>query len=290
MTIVPANLAGSSDPPAFYDAISDYRRYLGNDLWVDPLAYNIPMLNEFGHFSSPVTFAMARVFFGKEGDGFERATFVLSHFDLRMARLMGVRLVATDASALSDGALLYEAKAGNRDVRIFRLDHVNLGQYSPTRFRLVRSASDAIAVMKSQDFDPSAEAVVESSISPELRPASSALVMVDRGPALVVRATSPAHSLLVLPFEYSRCLSMTITAGHAQLIPVNLQQTGLLFDGELEARIVYRFGLLQHSHCRSEDQQRADDLNLKEALLRYQRATIIRERPKLGATRHEPRD
>src|SRR4029078_4943274 len=89
MTIVPAHLAGSSDPPAFYDAISDYRRYLGNDLWVDPLAYNIPMLNEFGHFSSPVTFAMARVFFGKEGDGFERATFVLSHFDLRMARLMG---------------------------------------------------------------------------------------------------------------------------------------------------------------------------------------------------------
>jgi hypothetical protein len=74
---------------------------------------------------------------------------------------------------------------------------------------------------------------------------------------------------------------MDVTGGHGQLLPTNLQQIGLLFDGEIDARITYRFGLFHNSQCRIEDQRRADDLQLKEALVLYRRAQVIRERPML---------
>lgn len=92
---------------------------------------------------------------------------------------------------------------------------------------------------------------------------------------------SPGRSLLVLPFEYSHCLKITAAGGRAQLMPVNLQQTGLLFENSVEAEIIYRFGLFQESRCRGEDIRRADDLQLKEALIRNNRATLLNKRPSL---------
>lgn len=71
MTLVPGTLHGPATPPMFYDILNEYRRYLGNDVWVDPLASNIPVLNEFGHFSTPLTFTFDRIFFGKEDDTFD---------------------------------------------------------------------------------------------------------------------------------------------------------------------------------------------------------------------------
>jgi hypothetical protein len=281
MTLVPGTLEGPATPPMFYDIVGEYRRYLGNDLWVDPLAFNIPMLNEFSHFSSPLSFVFLRTFFGNEGDAFDRNTVVFTRFDLRIARLAGVKMVATDASTIAGGTIVYETKARDTDLRIFRIDDVNLGQYSPRRPRYARTAADAIASIKAVDFDPKLDVVVESDMVGNLVAATSAVLSVDRGPALVVRAASRNRSLLVLPFEYSHCLEMAVAGGRGQLLPVNLQQIGLLFEGEVEARITYRFGLFQNPRCRSEDLQRADNLKLREALLANSRGTLIRERPKL---------
>jgi hypothetical protein len=69
--------------------------------------------------------------------------------------------------------------------------------------------------------------------------------------------------------------------GHAQLIPVNPQQTGLSFEESAEAKITYRFGLFQDSRCRGEDHGRADDLQPKEALIRDNRATLTHKAPAL---------
>lgn len=282
MTVVPANLSGPATVDMFYEIVSNrYRRFLGNDYWIDPAASNIPTLNESHYFSTPPFFAIARIFFGSEGDGFGRTTIVLTRFDLRMARLVGARMVATNATAIPGGSLVYEAKAGDTELRIFRIDDVNVGQYSPVRARYAKNAADAIAIMRDKEFDPRLDVVVEGEIAADLVPATSSTVAVDRGPALVVRAASPRRSLLVLPFDYSRCLEMQATGGRAQLIPVNLQQTGLLFEGSIEARITYRFGIFRNSRCRGDDRKRADDLQIKEALVLNNRAILHHKRPAL---------
>jgi hypothetical protein len=282
MTVVPATLPGPATVDYFYEIVSNrYRRYLGNDYWIDPSAFNIPTLNESHYFTSPPSFAITRIFFGKEGDGFGRTTILFTRFDLRIARLVGVRIVATDAPAIPGGALIYETKAGDTDLRIFRIEETNVGQYSPTRIHRVETAAEAITAIRAADFDPKRDVVVESEVADGLTPASSAAVTVDLGPTLIVRATSPGRSLLILPFDYSHCLRLETGAGSGRLIPVNLQQTGLLFEERVEARITYRFGLFQDSRCRAQDLRRADDLQIKDALVRNNRATLIRRRPSL---------
>ena len=59
MTVVPANLQGPATVDYFYEIVSNrYRRYLGNDYWIDPSAFNIPTLKRisllyFAHHRSP---------------------------------------------------------------------------------------------------------------------------------------------------------------------------------------------------------------------------------------------
>src|SRR5262249_24102893 len=149
---------------------------------------------------------------------------------------------------------------------IFRIEDINLGQFSPTRAHVVATATEAIGKLRASDFDPKRDVVVEDSIPSQLVPAMSASVAIDLGPTLVVQASSPGRSLLVLPFEYSCCLHLTAANAGARLIPVNLQQTGLLFEGSVEARITYRFGLFGDSSCRGEDVRRANSLKLRDVV------------------------
>src|SRR5262249_10237384 len=63
------------------------------------------------------------------------------------------------------------------------------------------------------------------------------------------------HSLIVLPIQYSRCLSL-VGADSARLLRTNLLVTGLLFSGEIDADLVYTFGFFR-AGCRRADH---DDL------------------------------
>jgi hypothetical protein len=244
----------------------EWKHYLDNDHFIEAPSLHIPMMNEYQHWTSPVNFVFLRTFFGKTDDAFAKMFFSLHAFRLRIARLMGVRMVATDALDIPGGTLLYETKTGNGDLRIFRLDDINLGQYSPTSLRRVSTAAEAIAELRGSGFDPKRNVVVEGGVPSGLVPATSAKVTVDLGPTLVVQASAPSRSLLVLPFEYSHCLRLDAANGQARLMPVNLQQTGLLFEGSLEARIIYRFGLFGDSGCRADDVERANGLKLHDVM------------------------
>ena len=69
----------------------------------------------------------------------------------------------------------------------------------------------------------------------------------------------------MLPFEYSTCLRLKLNqSGSAELLPVNLQQTGLLFEGRINASIAYRFSPFDEPRCRRKDIERAERLRLRE--------------------------
>ena len=264
MTWVPAELAGLNDR-AHFDAIvaNHYRVTFGNDHFVDLPPFNIPQLNEYGHWTSPITFSFFRTFLGKYGEQFGRAWFLFSKFDLKIARLVGVKMVITDGPAIPGGTLVLESKAGDTPLYIFRLERVNLGQYSPVNTFQASTAEKAVAIIGAPSFDPERDVVVEEDVRLLLVPATLASVTVESGPTLVVRSKSPGQSLLVLPFEFSHCLRLKTQNGSARLMPVNLQQTGLLFEGEVQAEIIYRFGLFGDAYCRGSDIARADRLDLK---------------------------
>jgi hypothetical protein len=235
-----------------------------SELYVNLLPFAIPTVNERAHWTSPLTFAFLRAFFGHDGDPFDKARFLLTAYDPKIARLMGVRMVIANVQ-LFDGVLLHEQTAEDLDLRVYRLDDVNLGQFSPTRPVRVATAVEAIAVMKAKGFDPQRDVVVEGELPANLIRADSVLVTVNAGAQLHIQAFSRGHSLLVLPFEFSHCLRLHAPKGaSAYLLPVNLQQTGLIFDRQTEINIEYRFGLFGEAQCRGADLDRANALRLRE--------------------------
>ncbi|MFA6267756.1 MAG: hypothetical protein WC670_18820, partial [Pseudolabrys sp.] len=239
----------------------DYRALIGSDFLTDMLSHGIPTLNQSQTWTSPVTFALLFRFFADEGDRFEKNAFWLDRFDKtsgKIARLLGVSAVVSDTEI--KGATPAETLSRDgRALRVYRLDGVNLGQYSPTQVTGIANASQAVAAMVSDAFDPTVDVVVEEGAPSGLTPAQSVSVTFETGPVLHVRATSRGRSLIVLPFEYSHCLRMS--GGDARLLPVNLQQVGLLFDKAADVRIEYRYSVFDNV-CRGEDIARARALDL----------------------------
>lgn len=242
-----------------------YRLAFDNDLIIDLPADSLPSIYQHAHWTSPITFAFLRSFFGRSEDSFDKAYYILRNYDPKIARLMGIRVVVTDDKSFADGSLIYRQVVGASELRVMQIDNINLGQYSPTRLQRVDTAAEAVAALKRQEFDPVRDVVIEQELPSGLVPADAVSVVVDYGPTLAVRAKSTGHSLIVLPFEYSHCLRLEApAASNARLVPVNLQQIGLMFDNSVEARITYRFGLLKDAACRGEDVARADRLRLRE--------------------------
>jgi hypothetical protein len=129
---------------------------------------------------------------------------------------------------------------------------------------VAQTAEQILDQLQDPDFDGTQVAVVEHPVDRRLVAASGAAVFLAKGPAIKVRAASTGTSLLVLPFDWSHCLTAT-GAGFVDLVPVNLAQTGLLIEGDAEVEIRYRFGLFSGTECRAEDRARATALGLDEA-------------------------
>jgi hypothetical protein len=268
---LPAAVTAGSDMNPLLTAVLDvlenrYGRHTGNDHWIDLLNLNIPVVGEYGQWATPVDFLLMHAFFARQEDVFQKSLFILRAYNDRVAHMIGIRYVVTDAANIPGGTMVYEAMAGDTPLRLFRIDDTNLGQYSPTRPIRITTAAEGLATIGSAAFDPKQSVLVEQSLPADLVPGRLQSLTVEYGPALHVQAESPGTSLLVLPFEYSHCLRVKALGGNtAQLIPVNLQQTGLLFDRRADVEITYRFGLFADAACRGEDLARMDTLQVRKA-------------------------
>src|SRR5262249_26696477 len=171
------------------------RPALGNDLSVDLLPFGIPTVNEFQHWTSPLTFAFLRAFFAQARDEFGKAGFPLTTYDPKIARLMGVRMVVSDVE-LFDGVMLHEQRVEDSDLRIYQLDGINLGQFSPTRPVRFFTAAEAVAAMKATSFDPQRDVAVEGELPADLVPADSLSITVEAGAHTPNPARSPRPQLL----------------------------------------------------------------------------------------------
>ena len=274
LTLVAGDFPTHTGPdvgPLFFKILNiledHYGHGAGNDHWNDLLYFNIPIVGEYAEYTTPLNFLFLREFFGDKDDVFNKALFVLRRYDPRVARMIGVRYVVTDESNLPGGTLVYQQMEGDKPLRLFRIDDTNLGQYSPTRLKRVATATAALTAIRDGAFDPTQDAVIEEDQPANLVPGALRSLTVEFGPALHVKAESTGTSLLVLPFEYSHCLHLEgASDGSARLLPVNLQQTGLLFTKHADVTITYRFGPLDQASCRGDDLSRIDRLQLHDAL------------------------
>jgi hypothetical protein len=176
--------------------------------------------------------------------------------DPELLRLFGVRYVIADAS-LPPPAELVQTQSVEGDptnLRLYQFADVNTGNYSPTELVPAADAATALKFLGSgRNFQRAV--AVENPPAEQLVPASSVRIFAERG-GLRLAASAVGTSLIVLPFEYSNCLTlerMSTDGAPPRLLRVDLLLTGVLFSGRLETNLRYYTGPFQNNRCRLAD-------------------------------------
>lgn len=251
-------------------------------LWQD----SIPTLLEYNPLMTPPYFAFARTFFTEPADLQIRNLVAMRRIEPRLLAAIGVRFVITDMP--SDGLRLRQkidvpvtqdelnelgvrTKIPSFSLYLYEVSGSNIGQYSPTRVRVVRNASDMLESLAEPTLDPANTLIVDKDIHVRLVPAILREFLVERG-QFRVRADSSDRSVLLLPMEFSRCLRVANRGSGAspvKLFRADLLLTGVLFEKTLDAVIDYRTGPLGGARCRLDDAKDMAALAIKDAFKRH---------------------
>ena len=111
---------------------------------------------------------------------------------------------------------------------------------------------ETLALIDKADFDFCHRVVTNLKINETLTSASRSELKVEKS-GFRVTASSAGKSFLVLPIQHSFCLTWTPSTpggNGATLMQANIFQPGLLFKGEIDGFISYRYGLLSEKKCR----------------------------------------
>jgi hypothetical protein len=125
-----------------------------------------------------------------------------------------------------------------------------VGNYSPTNVVIARDAPSILQHLWGTSFDPRQSIVLPERVGEPLVQATGGKMFFERG-AIRVQAENRGYSLLLLPLQYSHCLVLSEGA-KAKLLPANLAQTAVLFQGSIDLRIYFEYGLFRPG-CRRQD-------------------------------------
>jgi hypothetical protein len=134
--------------------------------------------------------------------------------------------------------------------KVYEYGDSNVGNYSPTNVVIARDAPSILQHLWRTSFDPRQSIILPERVEESLVEVARGKMFFERG-AIRVQAESRGHSLLLLPVQYSRCLVPSEPA-RAKLLPANLVQTAVLFQGSIDLRIRLEYGLFRPG-CRKRD-------------------------------------
>jgi hypothetical protein len=213
----------------------------GNDyFWSGLWPLWIPTLFEYNQIMSPAFFRTAVDLWARPGDKQMRNVIVLRRADARTLALFGVRFVVSDAPLPAPFQLeTSEATSSKEMLYLSEVPDVNLGDYSPTEIQVVGTFRDALDTILKPGFDGRRTAILfndESRLLPaKLVPAANVQVVVEQG-GLDVKASSADTSLLVLPFEFSNCLTIHLVGADGpmpRVVRTDGALTGVLFSKQV---------------------------------------------------------
>jgi hypothetical protein len=234
----------------------------------------VPSLNVYSTFDMPRFYYFISHLPLAEGAGISssssisvrRAWWTYAHLDASASKIvqgLGVRYVVfqdriegDETRSPPDDAVLRRqlgpATVGGLKVThtVYEYNDTNVGNYSPTNVVIARDAPSILQHLWRTSFDPRQSIVLSERIEQPLVEATGGKMVFERG-AIRVQTESHGYSLLLLPLQYSRCLVLSEGA-KAKLLPANLVQTAVLFQGSIDLRIYFEYDLFRPG-CRRKD-------------------------------------
>ena len=209
------------------------------------------------------------------------ARFVFQAADLRMMRSAGVRFVITDAPMpeaklraeltiptppSAQQQLLFSSQPAFESFQLYlyELENPNLGQFSPIEVKQVEDARSVREALVSPKWklDHTVFGAIPGP-GPFQKASLESFTIARDG--YKVRAQSEGSAILLLPIEFSRCLTVRsrVDGPPPRLFRADLVLTGVLFDHRLDADISFRVGPGEASRCRLQDANDAERMQLR---------------------------
>jgi hypothetical protein len=252
--IWPASREGLNDSWRYINAVGYFRTHYGEtfidaDLW----RWNIPTFEEYGEWTSVQAHAFAARLLAPGGVTAHTNYLRAFTIDTDLLRALGVRFILTDAETAGDAAIPRGSLSarGALGVHLFELGNVNLGTYSPTRFVQAATADAIVDRIRENKSRLDQIAVVSDDIASTTAQARDVAMIVERD-GIRIRATSDGPAHILLPIQFSHCL-IVVNGAPVRLTRANLFQTLMSFDGAVDVRIEFQFGLFSDNKCRLRD-------------------------------------
>ena len=219
----------------------------------------IPALNDISHLVTPLSFEFYEHYLFDP-----KTTQIRNHYKFAtkssaIYSLLGVKYMRTDslnslqADFGGDNSEL-PLKFSENDFLI-PLKNTNLGNYSPTKFYVAESLDETFETMDRSDFSLTSDVVVYEPLINNLVKASNSKLTL-KGGDLRIEASSPGKSMLILPLEFSNCITFKSNdpkSGFIDAFRVDGILSGLLFDGFLDVTAELRYGVFTNNGCRLKD-------------------------------------
>jgi len=262
--------ASSSSLQRYIDARAYLEKRFGNsfietDLW----KFSIPTFEEYGQWVSRQSFALMRALLAGPADTFHPSFLRVYRLDIALLQALGVRYLITDIDVSRPEAVLVmtETVAPGETIRLYEFPRPNLATYSPTIVIESREFPQTIELLSQNAKLLASHVVLTRAVRPPLVPAKSAIMRAEPD-GVRITAESDGRSLLLVPIQFSHCLSLSTIATNPssatpRLMRANLIQTALEFDRRVDAVIELRFGLFSAGRCRKADAADLDALGVR---------------------------
>ena len=217
---------------------------------------NVPTLEEYGEWTSAQAHAFViRLLAPPAGTKMHTNYLRAYAADPDILRMLGVRYIVTNVETLDDRAALRAAVTApdTPGVYLFELSDANLATYSPTRFVKAATADEIANRIRDNRNRLDQIAVVSEDVPPTNAKARNVAMTVELD-GVRIRAVSDGPAHILLPVQFSHCLRV-VNSSPARLTRANLLQTLVSFEGVLDARLEFRFGLFADNKCRLRDGQ-----------------------------------
>ena len=215
--------------------------------------FGIPKISTYTQLLSPSFFRFSMNYLSFAQDRQIRNEPVLRRLDLDIFRMIGVRFVVSNRKINDLRVRETIQLQGNTALFLYDIGAVNVGNYSPTKVVVSESLDESFGVIGKPDFDAKVTVVSDVLLDGSFVPAKTASIL-HKGNDLLVEGTSSGTSILLLPFEFSRCFDVTARSGEEPILfRANTLLTGVVFTGSVDVWLKYRTGPFHNSTCRIQD-------------------------------------
>jgi hypothetical protein len=217
------------------------------DLWW----FNIPTVSEYAQGISRQFMFYVTNFLQEPDDPDEVDVAFPRLANVDILRAMGVRFIIID-KPLSDErvALRLTERVEGGSLYLYEVSRPNLGNYSPVDIQAEPGLENLKASLTNDPAFLSTRAYVQSPIEGAFVAAVDGKMNFEKG-GLHVAASSSGRSLLLLPLQFSHCL--TVSDPNVKISRANVLFTLVQFEGRLDADLRWQFNFWRHGSCRMQD-------------------------------------